>query len=57
MIKEMNAKLPFSSNTHRISTEETPFLDEINQRIANGLVPSKNNKSKALSKEQETLYT
>lgn len=57
MIKEMSTKFPFSNVAHRAETEEYNMQTSISYRVLEGLVPSKNNKSKALSKEQERLYT
>lgn len=54
-INEMSTKLPFSNCSNRISTDQRP--DGISDRVLAGLVPSKTNKTKALSKEQERLYT
>ena len=51
----MSTKLPFSNGSHRMSTEHQN--DGISDRVLAGLVPSKTNKTKALSKEQERLYT
>ena len=52
----MSTKLPFSNPANRAATEEEPYR-EVSKRILAGLIPSKTNKTKELSKEQEKLYT
>lgn len=54
VVNEMETKLPFSNQAQR-NTEENQT--EISARVLAGLVPSQYNKTKALSREQEILYT
>jgi len=45
----MSTKLPFSNGG--------PQKTEVSSRVLAGLVPGENNKTKALSKNQEKLYS
>lgn len=55
IINQMSTKLPFSNVANR-DTDQDLNVSEISARVLAGLVPSKTNKTKELSKEQEKLY-
>ena len=55
IINQMSTKLPFSAGGPPPVAEAAPPRED--SRVRQGLVPSVNNKTKQLSKEQETLYT
>jgi len=49
IVNQMSTKLPFSNGG--------PQKTEVSSRVLAGLVPGENNKTKALSKNQEKLYS
>lgn len=55
MINQLSTKLPFSHGTQQ--TERNKNELRVSARVLAGLKPSENNKTKALSKEQERLYS
>ena len=55
IINQMSTKLPFSNVANR-DTGQDLNVSEISARVLAGLVPSKTNKTKELSKEKEKLY-
>ena len=57
IIHQMSTKLPFSNVANRETENDDKSNTEISARVIAGLVPSQTNKTKALSREQEILYT
>lgn len=55
MINQLSTKLPFSHGSQQ--TERNKNEMRVSDRVLAGLKPSQTNKTKALSKEQERIYS